>query len=354
MRTEEDLRNAFDYLADSAPDPSHILTTPEHTPVRRAPLALGVVAATAAVAIAVPLLVSHDKQQPSVQATPQHVDEAWRDRLSLPLPAKMIYDSRAFTHRSQGLILGDGDTPATCVVNAYDKGAFDAGSIPPGSPRVKINDTLGYLATLADPFSPAVRAKVIAWEPAPGVWITSYCKVKDKVDPVKAAEIARLVNTSPQRLPAPYRIGYLPAGLTVSDLSVNPQPDSTSEAPNNFIATLDSPADKPSAAQTPDGPVVVSGSGPATITYLTGESATATHLPKNAERITVNGRAGYLGSEYGISVLAIKGDGFQVRIVLAGAVPNEREELIKIANGLELAPSATDTTSWFDATTAIP
>lgn len=355
MRTEEDLRNAFDQLADSAPDSARILTE-KPAPVRRGrtPLLVGAVLATTAAVIAVPVIVNHGKDQSPQPAAQPTVDEAWRDRLSLPLPPKMIYDSRAFTHRSQGIILGDGDTPATCVVNAYAKGAFDAASIPPGSPRVKINDTLGYFATLVDPFSPAVKAKAIAWEPAPGTWITSYCKVKDKVVQAKATEIARLVNTSPQRLPAPYRIGYLPAGLTVTDLSVNPQADSTSDAPNNFISTLGSPQDQTPAAQNPDGPVTVSASGPATIEYLTGLGARVTHLPKDAEHLTVNGRAGYLGTDGGFNVLALKGDGFQVRILLAGAVPNEREELIKIANGLELAPSATDTSTWFDAATAIP
>ncbi|TDU87007.1 hypothetical protein EV138_0524 [Kribbella voronezhensis] len=354
MRTEEDLRNAFDHLADSAPDPARILTAPEHTPVRRrrTPLALGVVAATAAVAIAVPTLISHDKQPP-VQAAPRPADEAWQDRLSLPLSANLIYDSRAFGHRSQGLILDGGNTRTTCVVNTYAKGVFDARTIPAGSPRVKINSTLGYVAALADPLSPAVKAKVVAWEPAPGTWTTSYCKVKGEVDPAKATEIARLVNTSPQRLPAPYRVGYLPAGLTVTSLSVNPQGDSTSEPPNNFIAAIGSAEDQTSVPQNPDGPVMVSAGGPVQIAYFTG-SAAATRLPKDAERISINGRTGYLGSDGRATVLVINGDGFQVRIELGGTVPNERAELIKIANGLELAPSATDTSSWFDATTAIP
>jgi hypothetical protein len=354
MRTEEDLRNAFDHLADSAPDPTRIVTAPDHTPVRRrgTPLALGVVAATAAVAIAVPTLISHDKQPP-VQAAPRPADEAWQDRLSLPLPANLIYDSRAFGHRSQGIILDGGNTRTTCVVNTFAKGVFDARTIPPGSARVDVNGTPGYLAALADPLSPAVKAKVIAWEPTPGTWTTSYCKVKDKVDPAKAAEIARLVNTSPQRLPAPYRVEYLPAGLTVTSLSVNPQGDSTSEPPNNFIASIGSAEDQTAAPQTPDGPVMLSAGGPAQIAYYTGLSATAP-LPKDAERISINGRTGYLGKDGRATVLVIKDDGFQVRIELGGRVPDERAELIKIANGLELAPSATDTGSWFDATTAIP
>jgi hypothetical protein len=349
MRTEEDLRNAFDRLADSAPDPSHVLTVVGPRPVRRRPLVLGAVLATTAAVIAVPLIVSHDKQPP-VQSTTAPANEAWRDRLSLPLPANLIYDERGFGRSSQTITLDGGNTRTTCFLTAYAKGAFDAGKIPPGSPRVRINNVLGYVALLADPFSPATAKKRwIVWEPAPNTWTTSYCNVAGQVDPAKATEIARSVNTSPQRLPAPYRIGYLPAGLSVTTLSVNPQNTSTSEVPNNFIADLGTEEPAP---RTP-GPIMLAPGGPARISYLTGPSATRTSLPVNAERIIINGRTAYLGKDGPSTVLAIKGDGFQVRIELGGGA-GDRPELIKIAKGLELAPSATDTSSWFDATTAIP
>ncbi|QNE22120.1 hypothetical protein F1D05_34710 [Kribbella qitaiheensis] len=352
MRTEEDLRNAFDHLADSAPDPSNILAAQEPKPVRRSrtPLVLGAVLATTAAVVAVPVIVNHNKQQtvqPATQPPTRPANDSWRDRLNFPQPANLPYfDSSAFGRHSQGVILTS--ETSTCVVNAYAKGAFDAGSIPPGSQRIKINGTLGYVAVLADPFSPqAPKVKWAVWEPAPNTWMTTYCQRSHKVDPAGAVALAKVADLSEQRLPAPYRIGYVPAGLNVTSLSVIPHSSATSEAEQDFIAYLGTDQDEaenPSTGQLPH----------AQITYLTADSATATHLPKNAEQLTINGRTAYLGTDEGPNVLAIKGEGFQVRIELGGTVPNERGELIKIAKGMDLTANPHDLRAWFDAAVAIP
>jgi hypothetical protein len=345
MRTEEDLRRTFDHLADTAPDPSRILTTAEPQPVRRSrtPLLIGAALATTAAVVAVPLAVNHHQQQtasPAAHQTIRPSNDAWRVRLSVPVQAPLAYDNRTFGPSSQRIIVADWTSEMTCVLDSYAKGAFDAGRIPPGSPRVKINDNLGYIALLVDPFSPAVKSKQVVWEAAPDTWVSSWCLVGRRVDTTKAVSIARTARLSEQRLPAPYRIRYLPAELQVTGLSSTPHDNDL-----DFATSL-------GARQQPLPDQI----GPAEISYLTGDAVKATKLPSNAERIAINGRTGYLGTDVGggATVLAIKGNGFQVRIILAGAVPNEREELIKIAKGLDLAPSATDTSTWFDAATAIP
>ncbi len=337
MRTEEDLRRTFDHLADTAPDPSRILTVVEPPPVRRSrtPLLIGAALATTAAVVAVPLAVNHHRQQqttsPAAQQTARPSNDAWRVRLFIPLQAPLAYDTRTFSPSSQRIIVAGGNAETTCLLDSYAKGAFDAGRIPPGSPRIKINNSLGYVALLADPLSPAVKSKQVVWEPAPDTWVSSWCLVGRRVDTTKAASVARTARLAEQRLPAPYRIRYLPTGLQVTGLSSTPHDNDL-----DFASSL--------------------GGGPANITYLTGDAVTGTKLPRNAERIAINGRTGYLGTDAGggAQVLAIRGDGFQVRIILAGAVPNEREELIKIAEGLDLTPNPTDSSTWFDAATAIP
>jgi hypothetical protein len=325
MRTEQDLRQAFDQLAETAADPDHVLTAlhRESHPVRRGRtlLVAGVALATTAAAIVIPLAMKQETA-PAPAAAPTG-SEIWRDRLSLTLPATLIYDSRGFSRKSQTLTLDGGNTRTTCVLTAYPPGAFDHQTIPLGT---------------------------FGWQPAPDSWVTAKCTVNGRNDPAKAEQLAKLVNTAPQRLPAPYKIGYLPSGYTVDDLSVNPRNESTSEAPNNFIASIsDGKKNGRGTAYTmvdgkrqevPDVDLLVG--------YFTEAQGAAFKPPKPQPDLRVNGYdAWYQGDG-----LVIRGDGYSVRLDNPGGLP--RTELVKLANDLEFAPTPDDTSTWFDAATAIP
>ncbi|WP_148256635.1 hypothetical protein [Kribbella flavida] len=310
-------------------------------------MVIGVALATTAAALLVPVLVRHDDSaQPAGQ---QEADSPWRDRLSLELPRDLaVHGSRGFTRTSQGLVLEGGSKRTTCVLRSHAAGSFDPSTIPASSPTLDINGARAYRAELANVTDPSRPAPTIVWEPTAGSWTTSHCGVRDAADPAKAEELARKVQRSPQRLAAPYKIGYLPAGFTVGGLSLTPSTNPARRTRGSFQAYIGDGNNARSSIVVDPASKFELRDVDLRIDFTVQPLGAGLRPTGAVKGLTVNGRTAYWMQQG----LLIQGDGFTVMLDNWGRLP--QAELLKIANGLELTATPTSPANWFDAAQAIP
>jgi hypothetical protein len=407
MRTEEDLRTAFDHLADSAPAADDILAAlpPAIKPVRRSrtPLVLGTVFATAAALIGGSVLV--DQLKPSEQVADEFTASAWTPWLTVPAPQQMRVNPFVSTPNRQTWQISkiSGPWSASCLVSAHRNGDFDPGSIPADSPTVNINGAKGRVTTSSkvDPLlppptgsyalqTPAQPSQTIAWQPARGLWALVTCQTmaedgtRDihslwKSDLPKATELARAISTG-GRLASPYQIGPLPGGFKPDQVSYWSAEAEVAGSGHRFL-TLWSDGDPTTGFQpTPVQPQqparrdprlgddlkifystdqlshLMSRSGPKPDLEINGLNAWYLHgivsidgtseplRPRSSPPITSRGA---------ISAVRLEGDGFAVTVQSLGRSVTPAE-LATIAQKIQLARSSTDLSTWYDAATAIP
>jgi hypothetical protein len=404
MRTEEDLRTAFDHLADSAPTPDDILArlTPEATPVRRTrtPLVLGTVLATAAAAIGGPLLISHLKD--SEQVAGSSPAAAWTPWIDVPTLPSMRINPRVSTANRQTWQLDKtmGPWSATCVVTAHRNGDFDPRTIPADSPEVDVNGVKGRVITSTkdNPLVPepdgllqgfmTYPVKTVAWQPARGLWVLVSCQTQLeggtpavpkldtpwKVDLPKATQLARAISTG-GHLASPYKIGYLPAGIKPNRVTYQSPIGEVAGTGHNFITLLSDGNPSTGYRQRPRDPIYrrtpwePKPGDDLKITYNTGKSwNTLSTIGSLRPALTINGMdAWYVGdgvagdsgphdpanADGAITAVRLEGHGVQLTVQSLGGTVS-RADLIKVAHGIQLAPSRTDQTTWFDVSTAIP
>jgi hypothetical protein len=231
MRTEQDLRAAFALLDEHAPTECAGLLDEPH-PKSRArrvlPLA-GVVAAVAAVAIAVPLLVS-GREAPNRSTPPA---AAYEEPVTLrymftvgDVPGYTITPSliqRDVQRADIDINVGTGNstiaTPGAIYV--YRAGAFDPTPAKSGRP-VEVNGHAGYFTKLTNFDGRPGSLDAVVWQYAPNAWAMVQVNFHDLAalqgKPVDALaeelKLARAVRTGhPGTLRVPFRFGYLPPGL---------------------------------------------------------------------------------------------------------------------------------------------
>ncbi|WP_328322536.1 hypothetical protein OHA70_27445 [Kribbella sp. NBC_00382] len=400
MRTEEDLRTAFDHLADSAPTADDILAalTPDTKPVRRTrtPLVLGAVLATAAAAIGGPLLISAEQAAQPAPAS------AWTPWINVPTLKSMRINPRVSTPNRQSWELDKARGPwgASCLVTAHRNGDFDPTTIPVDSPTVDINGAKGRIITstkdkplVPQPDSGLMQGfmtypvKTVAWQPARGLWALVSCETQLekgtpripqldspwRVDLPKALQLARAISTG-GRLDSPYKIGFLPAGLAPNRVTYQSPIGEVAGSGQNFITVLSDGdastgyrprAKDPSYRHSPWDPKP---GDDLRITYNTSKfwnSLSKGPTPK--PDLNINGMdawfvgdgiAGDSGSgptpgKDPKTAVRMEGHGVQVTIQSLGGTVNQAD-LVKVAHTLRLARSTTDLTTWFDAAEAIP
>lgn len=343
MRTEEDLRGAYDQLAADAPDAETMLTAIRNTergkPRRRMILITAVATATAAAAIVVPTLLSQDPPAPQPSGAERAANPAWRTKFQLDLPAGFgsggAYVTSTF-HRATA----SGPPTGLCDITAYAAGAFDPKRIPVGSPTISVRGKPGYLATMTDPGSagPETLPRAV-WRYAADSWAVVGCQGGGDL-PTIAKKLADGVTFKTGRIDAPLRVGYWPANAPV--LSLTPflggrmDPSVSDSRPAFAIAS-----DRTTEAQVKNDVM---------LSYRPGEPGTHEGTP-----VTVNGRPAILQEFEDASSLYIAGNGFEVTIHVGHApFADPRAELIRIAEGLDLSANPADLETWFNAATAIP
>ncbi|GAA3547150.1 hypothetical protein [Kribbella ginsengisoli] len=402
MRTEEDLRNAFDHLAGTAPAADEILArlTPDAKPVRRTrtPLVLATALATAAAAVGGPLLISHLRE--SGQAAQPTTGTAWTPWLDVPTLKGMRINPRVSTANRQTWELDKvmGPWSATCLVTAHRNGDFDPKTIPAGSPDVDINGASARVITstknhplVPEPDSGFMRGfmtypvKTIVWQPAPGLWVLVSCQTQLeggtpqvpkldtpwKVDLPKATELARAISVGGQ-LVSPYKIGYLPSGIKPNRVTYQSPIGEVAGTGHNFI-TLLSDGDPATGYQPkPKDPVYKRSpwepmpGDDLKITYNTSKFWDTVSRIRTLPDLKINGMDGWYvgdgiagdsgsagGAEDAKTAVHLEGHRVQVTVQSLGGMVSQAD-LVKVAQGLQLAASSTDQATWFDIATAIP
>ncbi|MEU4392179.1 hypothetical protein [Kribbella sp. NPDC023855] len=400
MRTEDDLRATFDHLADTAPSADEILATLRtDRPVRRSrtPLVLGAVLATTVVAIGAPLAVSHLKDHAVTDSAGEvGGGPAWRPWLSITVPPELTLNPRTYTKDRQVYQIYKplGPWSKSCLLTVHRNGDFDPRSIPADSPVVEVNGIKGRVITSPARKPPAPHdslsrwnavdaMKTIAWQPDKGMWALITCESQleesarglpnltspYKSDLALASRIARGTSTGGQRLASPYQVGYLPAGITPRTLRYLSPTGAVAGAGHTFTMTLsDGKAStgyqEPTRAKSMAGPGWWPQPGDdLRISYETSKFwNTLSDNPGTEPDLRINGMDAWYINDTTTKVGGAKGKGNGIRIEYRGrAVVVESfgagvslAEVRKVAEQLQIAPSTTDLTTWFDAATAIP
>jgi hypothetical protein len=417
MRTEEDLRNALDRIAATAPDRSPIV---DNLPVDRPPrrrrtaLVLATVMATAAAAVGGPILVDQLRDTTTEPAGEQ-AGSPWGNWVTLTAPKGMIVNPRAYeANRQVYQLVGVGSPWASwCLLTLHRNGDFNPGKIPSDSPRVDLNGLAGRLITMpnGEPIVPfpvgyAMRSvpvrpmTSVAWQPAKGIWALLSCEKQQELgtravpqidapsdaDSDTAVAVAKSIKATPQRLSAPFKIGYVPNGLRalrVEDKTANFSGDGHSFG---VVFSDGNPATGAKPVQVWSGDRDDPKPAGVTVGYLWGpppqpgedlEIAYSTDKFWNSQTrmekyvpsdLTINGWKAWYTTDQQVTEqkdgkplvkpgpdngLRMERDGVAVTVRTLGGTA-DKTQLRKIAESLALPKDPRDTSQWFDATTAIP
>lgn len=401
MRTEEDLRAAFDHLAGTAPAPDELLTRIGRVRRRRTPLVVATALATATAAIAGPIVVSQLNDR-APAAGQERRNPAWTPWIDLPVPKGMKVNPRVYTANRQDYELsGFTGRPwiTACLLTVHRNGDFDPAKIPAGSPRVDLNGRPGRIvrSTQSRPFLPAPRGylgaikgdplQTVVWQPGDGLWALLTCSSQQELGTLEvpqidapyqanvplALTIAKSVSPGTRTLGSPVKLGHLPERLEPGRITYR-SPDAGIEGSGqNF--TIDVGDGNPATGFRPrdltgyatvDRPHDPRPGDDLRIMVSTDKFWNQmSRFPEPKPDVTINGlKAWYIAElAFGEPVdrpkpakSAIRMEGAGVAVViqdLTTATP-DLDELRKVAETLQLARNPRDPNTWFDAATAIP
>ncbi|MFI5692836.1 hypothetical protein ACIA58_13410 [Kribbella sp. NPDC051586] len=403
MRTEEDLRDALDHLADQAPDPSDVraalLPRSAGRPRRTGPIICTAVA-TACVAVAavvVPHVISDDRPGPVAQDTRNTAWSQWVD-LNLLKSFKAV-DQRFSANRQDYELVDTGLRTGVpfCQLQLHRNGDFDPSTIPAGSPSVDLGGHKAWTVTsdrktafmpgppnYSFPLSANVR-NTIVWQPVAGVWALLSCEsllpkgteLVPTTQPGSALKLAGLLSPPTDRLGSPFKLGELPKGLSPHEVRYHPADSRILRSGEEFTALLSD--GNPATGYVPRvlQPAGLMAGNPwdagrgddLSIRYDTGTSwnqltlirgdkpdgsihgmkafftnQTITYSKRDPSKVTLSGP---------LNTLRLEADGVAVVITSYAPKPS-KEQLLRIAETMELTQNPKDPTTWFDAATAIP
>jgi hypothetical protein len=403
MRTEEDLRDAFDQLADQAPDPTDIRAALQPRSARRsrrtAPI-IGTAVATAcaaAAAVVVPQVIPHNG---SDIATQDKRNSAWSHWLDLNLPKNIEVVGQNFSANRQDYEMFD-VTQTTwvsyCWLQLHRNGDFNPATIPSGSPTIDLGGHQARVvtSTAGQPFMPGPRAyrfslvarpdKTLAWQPAAGLWALFTCESQrhDTTDAPLAADLGLATSLAKSfaprtgRLGSPIKLGDLPGGLAAREVKDSAAVPGDPGAGEEFALLLSdgnpatgyvAPARKPTGLVSGNAwdPVngddlsirydtskfwnqmttIRGGKADAVIhgikTYYT--PANIVYSKRDPAKVTLSGP---------VNTLRLEANGVAVVITSYGAKPS-MEVLRRVAESVDLTKSPKNPDAWFDAATALP
>ncbi|MFD3399224.1 hypothetical protein ACFWUU_01025 [Kribbella sp. NPDC058693] len=413
MRTEEDLRDAFDRLADTAPRPDEIRQVLERggrrAARRRTALIVVTAAATATAAVAAVLtprlFVSGDGS-----ADQETRSSAWARWVGLSLPKDIYATTQVYGPNRQDSelqVVNGTPWPTFCQLQVHRNGDFDPGRIPPGSPTV----TLGghqvriVASTRTAPFPPGPQGyrfplfgdmlKSLVWQPAEGLWALLTCESQRRLGTVKiptidgpfdpdvrvASAIARSLSGR-QELGSPFVANGLPDGLSARRITYSPAKGNVEGSGEDFTVMFSDgnpgtgyrkpPSNCSTAFKSPPPKVCPEGNlayqpqvgDDIEIRYSTGKFWNS--MSRYAKPVAIiHGMNAYYAYATGLATSetknavpvhdAVRLEGNGVAITIRSLAPNPSlDELRGIAENLRLTNSPNNPASWFDAATSIP
>jgi hypothetical protein len=409
MRTEEDLRDAFDHLAEQAPDPADIRAALQprsaHRSRRTGPI-IGTAVATACAAVAavvVPHVIAHNG---SDSATQDKRNTAWSRWLDLNLPTHIEAVGQRFTKNRQDYDLYEVvqlTWPSYCQLQLHRNGDFDPATIPAGSPTIDVGAHKARVvtSTAKQPFLPAPRSdrfpmlatvgKTLAWQPVDGVWALLSCESQRHIGTVQlptidgptdadlglATSLGKSISAPTRSLGSPMKLGELPPGVSTRQVNYQPYENGVPGSGEEFTVLLSDGNPATGYVRPVAEPVgLVRGNlwDPASgddmsIRYDTGKfwnqlttlrggkadavvhgmkayytNQTITYSKRDPSKVTLSGP---------LNTLRLEGKGVAVVITSYAAKPS-MEDLLRIAESMELTKNPKSPDSWFDAATAIP
>lgn len=415
MRTEEDLRNAFDHLADTAPHPGEIRQALQQGGRRAAHRRTALIAVTAmatATAAVAAVLTPHLLQSRTQTADRETKASAWAQWAGLTLPANIYATLQVYGENRQDAelqLLTGSPWPTYCQLQVHRNGDFDPGRIPAGSQKIPVGKQQGRIVTSTKkkPFPPAPLGyrfplsgdtnKTLVWQPAEGLWGLITCEAQRHLgtrtvpqidgpfDPnVKVAvAVAEAMTTGPAKLGSPFVAKGLPDGLTARRITYSPAKGNVAGSGEEFAATFSDgdPATgyvkrgwpncsqslregTPKACTLPDDEAFVPQRGDdLKISYSTGKFWNHYSRFMKPDAIIHGMKAFYV---YGDGIAAttdkskipphdavrLEGNGVAVTIQSLSPKPSINE-LRKIAEKLQLTAAPNDPAGWFDAATSI-
>jgi hypothetical protein len=237
-------------------------------------------------------------------------------------------------------LAGNSDgTPAYAgQISAFEPAAFDPAVLRAGQPTVVAGRDGWYVPQYIFPGDGrSQRTAVLGWQDVSGLWLLVYADTAandDRVlDPEHLQRLAETVLVSPPHdLRAPFRVGFVPAGLTMTYLAA------TDNAGRAGAATvgLSAPDRKPSAAAAYGG---VPGNVEVSVSAAAPDKTWQQERDRLTGAVTIAGRNGWLtGPE-----LVIETDTCVVRVHSDPQLP--RTELDKLVKQL-LIGDCTQTDGW--------
>jgi hypothetical protein len=345
MRTDEDLKAAFSTLADRAPTPhdADITIPADERPVRRRTRGPVLLAAAAAgvIVIAVPTVIAAIDSTNNATTPPPVASSADAAKLRLPFTVEIpgwTTTGRSLTADAASLSVTTAPE-LRCTVSVYRPGRFDTGRIAADRDPVTVNGKDGYYATLRydtpKPKGPQ-GAPAVIWEYAPDSWAFALCVGSTGKPPADDRSLgqraAEATSFTPQALPVPYELGYVPAGFKTSELQVS---------------------------STDLGTYVKVAGGSGMVRIMAGKTgAEGEDVPDEVDvtPVVINGRQAWFFDEpqSGTESLHLQFPGYYVELQLNRSGQAARAELHKMATRLRPADDLLDVSTWPSAETALP
>ncbi|MFG1626184.1 hypothetical protein [Kribbella sp. NPDC049227] len=408
MRTEEDLRDALEHLADQAAHPGDVRAHLQSRDTRRsrgAVVIIGTAIATAIAAVAaavVPHVISGGESSP---ATQDNRNTAWSPWVDLNLPKHIQAVGQRLTANSQDYELNETvqlTWTEYCQLQLHRNGDFDPSTIPADSPEINLGRQKARVvtSTKTKPFLQvpprfrdrliATTQKTLAWQPMDGVWALLSCesqrklgtkqlpKIDGPVDPNLKLAVSLATPFSPptRSLRSPVKLGELPKGVAPRELEYRPLEKGLPGSGENFRILLSDgnpatgyvlpvlkPSKFPKSRAWDAGPgddlsiTYDTSKGWNQMTSISAEPAAIIHgmnayftQGKTTKSKTDSSMASLPGP---MNTLRLESQGVAV-VITSYATKPSKESLRRIAETMQLAKNPKDPGTWFDAATAIP
>jgi hypothetical protein len=405
MSTRDDLYGAFALLEERAPT---VCEVPMRAPslTRRIALPAAAAATVTAVAVGVPVALRHEpahrSSSPAASTAAPHrpvsQSAAFGSGIPAPVPGAATELRLAFTvnpvpgftvrgdevtrtyqhatiNAQQGVVRADGSHGGELYV-FYRNGYVPEDAL--GGRRVDVNGRPGYLGNAYPPYADGshddvagdghVPVNSIAWQYAPNSWaLLTLDTVKGKSSSdADLLTLASALRPARQELTMPFRLTYLPAGLTAdgaehSDESLFP----------NEIGLRDDRAGAP-GTETKLSPPGYDGPAMTVSVFKTVTSpdkpfphcsVDAGAEPPNDQVVPFDVPGGGVGCTYyrhgAVTAISLR-QGGNGSYAMTIAVDRDhygrysQAQLRKIIDGMRFALDIDDASTWFDATSALP
>ena len=341
MRTEDDLRDALDALADTAPAPADTtVQMPWDLPrvwPRRAAIVAVAAACVTAIALPVGYLASRHETAPAQPAAGQSTGTLWQQPIfNVDLPSGWRVETRESAIGYTSIGMAQADVSCDLVAFAPDRFNLNQVSAQGRTPTV-VDGKQAFFGTIRP--ATALRTETaggqaLVWQYAPRAWALSACSGKS-AGQTRSLEMtaAQMVRLQPGRLRVPFAVKPWAGVARVSDVTVY----------------------KGSDLRSGGGAVVRAQFGAANDDA--GAIALERGVPQFAAGVTpieVGGReAWYYRSGSKLEGVIVLTSGYAVRITLPSS-PGTRDALTAMARDLRVAANPADERTWFDAATSLP